>query len=207
MTRRAFETGAELVFAAGIWDYNQRSRRTFAACGYLPWGTLPEREGSRGESTVYLVCGRLRSPVAHHDPVQADCLFCGIAVAGRVAARIITEDELTVAMIDPRQPRKGHRLVMPKTHVESVFELDAAVGAAVMATVEGGAGGARRLQTGGPQPLAVQRSSCVAGGAAPSHAHPAEVARRRSPAGSIPLGHRCLTTANSMSNWVRFGRL
>lgn len=58
MTGRAFGTGAELVFAAGIWDYNQRSLRAFAACGYLPWRTLAEPEGSRGTSTVYLVCRR-----------------------------------------------------------------------------------------------------------------------------------------------------
>lgn len=72
--------------------------------------------------------------MAHHDPVQAACLFCRI-VAGEAAAHIITEDDLTLALVDPRQPRRGHCLVIPKTHVETVFELDATTGGAVMATV------------------------------------------------------------------------
>jgi len=57
MTGRAFVTGADLVFAAGIWDFNERSQRAFAACGYLPWRTIPV-ERARGTAMVYLVCER-----------------------------------------------------------------------------------------------------------------------------------------------------
>lgn len=71
--------------------------------------------------------------MAHHDPVHSACLFCGI-VAGEASARIISEDDLTLALVDSRQPRRGHCLVVPKTHVENVFELDATTGGAVMAT-------------------------------------------------------------------------
>ncbi|MGH9158237.1 MAG: HIT family protein [Acidimicrobiales bacterium] len=66
--------------------------------------------------------------------MRTDCLLCGI-VAGEASARVITEDDLTLALVDPQQPRRGHCLVIPKTHVETVFELDATTGGAVMATV------------------------------------------------------------------------
>lgn len=106
--------------------------------------------------------------MAHHDPVQADCLFCGI-VAGEVAARIITKDDLTLALVDPRQPRRGHCLVIPKTHVETVVELDATTGGAVMATVVKVALAVRA--TFQPEGLSLWQSNGAAAGQEVPHFH------------------------------------
>ena len=60
------------------------------------------------------------------------CVFCQV-VAGQVKARIIEWTSDAVTLLDLRQPRAGHCLVIPTTHVENVFELDPDTGAALMA--------------------------------------------------------------------------
>jgi histidine triad (HIT) family protein len=62
------------------------------------------------------------------------CVFCDIA-AGRIAASIVHQDELTVAFVDLRQFHPGHTLVIPRRHLQDVRELDDSTGAALMATV------------------------------------------------------------------------
>lgn len=70
-----------------------------------------------------------------HDEVGlAACVFCEI-VRGAHPASIVCEDELTMAFIDLRQFHPGHTLVIPRRHLRDVRELDAATGAALMASV------------------------------------------------------------------------
>ena len=64
--------------------------------------------------------------------VAPDCVFCRI-VSSELAARVVRVDHATTAFLDMRQPRAGHVLVVPNRHVENVFELTDADGAAVMA--------------------------------------------------------------------------
>lgn len=64
-----------------------------------------------------------------------DCVFCRI-IRREAEAGIAYEDDDTLAFIDQlRQPREGHTLVVPKTHIRDIFELDDATGAALMRTV------------------------------------------------------------------------
>jgi histidine triad (HIT) family protein len=63
--------------------------------------------------------------------VPADCVFCRI-VTTELPARVVRVDDATTAFLDMRQPRAGHVLVVPNRHVENVFELTDADGAAVM---------------------------------------------------------------------------
>jgi len=44
-----------------------------------------------------------------------DCIFCKI-VAGEVPARIVDEDERTIAFMDIAPATRGHALVIPRTH-------------------------------------------------------------------------------------------
>lgn len=74
---------------------------------------------------------RRRQTVSVREVSQAECLFCGMA-AGQVPARFVYSDDEAFALLDLRQPRAGHVLVIPRRHVENVFELDEATGAAVM---------------------------------------------------------------------------
>lgn len=66
--------------------------------------------------------------------MTTECIFCAI-IAGRAAADIVFEDELTVAAVDLRQHNPGHVLVIPKVHVNDVRGLDERTGNAVMSTL------------------------------------------------------------------------
>ena len=62
------------------------------------------------------------------------CAFCGV-VAGRVEASVLYEDPDTMAFVDLRQPawpRGGHVLVVPKTHVEFLYDLPGDLAARLM---------------------------------------------------------------------------
>jgi histidine triad (HIT) family protein len=52
------------------------------------------------------------------------CVFCGI-VAGDVPAHLAHEDELFVAFLDTRPVFKGHVLLAPREHVETLPDLPA----------------------------------------------------------------------------------
>jgi histidine triad (HIT) family protein len=65
-----------------------------------------------------------------------DCIFCGIA-AGSVPARIVYSDEHAVAFLDRQPWQRGHTLVVPRRHAESLLtgpSLLSAVAPAVEAT-------------------------------------------------------------------------
>jgi len=51
-----------------------------------------------------------------------DCPFCAIA-AGNETQRVVAADDLTVAFLDIRPAFKGHVLVIPRTHHQTLAEL------------------------------------------------------------------------------------
>ena len=51
-----------------------------------------------------------------------ECIFCGI-VAGRVPSTNVYEDDHVVAFLDIGPIVKGHTLVIPRDHYESIMEL------------------------------------------------------------------------------------
>lgn len=53
---------------------------------------------------------------------MTDCLFCKI-INGDIPSVKIYEDEHCYAFMDIMPLTKGHTLLIPKTHVENVFEL------------------------------------------------------------------------------------
>ena len=50
------------------------------------------------------------------------CLFCKIAV-GEVPARLVFEDEISLAFLDHRPVFPGHCLLIPKQHYETLADL------------------------------------------------------------------------------------
>jgi histidine triad (HIT) family protein len=56
--------------------------------------------------------------------VRVDCVFCGI-VAGDVDAHLAHEDDTFVAFLDARPVFKGHVLLVPREHVETLPDLPA----------------------------------------------------------------------------------
>jgi histidine triad (HIT) family protein len=59
--------------------------------------------------------------VTQFGPVE-DCLFCKIA-AGELAAHIVLDEPDVVAFLDARPVFKGHVLVIPRQHHETLFDL------------------------------------------------------------------------------------
>lgn len=55
-------------------------------------------------------------------PADPDCLFCKI-VEGAIPARIVAEDEHTVAFMDIRPATRGHLLVIPRDHAANIHEI------------------------------------------------------------------------------------
>ncbi len=53
---------------------------------------------------------------------MAECVFCAI-VAGSAPAFTVLETEDTVALLDARPVFKGHTLVVPRRHVETLPDL------------------------------------------------------------------------------------
>jgi histidine triad (HIT) family protein len=65
----------------------------------------------------------MTSPAAAHPT----CLFCRI-VARSVAAEIVYEDAATIAFLDVHPAARGHVLVVPRAHAETLLDVeDAAI--------------------------------------------------------------------------------
>ena len=52
-----------------------------------------------------------------------DCIFCRI-VAGEIPSFKLLEDDRVLSFMDVNPANEGHCLVIPKTHVPNLFELD-----------------------------------------------------------------------------------
>jgi len=52
-----------------------------------------------------------------------NCVFCKI-VAGNLPAHLVYEDDLVIAFLSLEQPNPYKVLVIPRTHVEMIYDLD-----------------------------------------------------------------------------------
>jgi histidine triad (HIT) family protein len=68
------------------------------------------------------------------DVIPTPCAFCQI-VAGRLAATVIAQDDLTVAFLDARQFHPGHILVVSRGHVPDLRAADDRTAAAILVMV------------------------------------------------------------------------
>ena len=64
-----------------------------------------------------------------------DCVFCGIA-AGTVPATVVWRDDDVCAFLDGRPVFKGHVLIVPRAHVATFLDADAAALAAVFGAAQ-----------------------------------------------------------------------
>lgn len=63
---------------------------------------------------------------------KQDCLFCNISKGKMNAATIFENSEFKV-ILDRFPAAKGHTLIIPKEHVENIFELDSETAAKLFA--------------------------------------------------------------------------
>jgi histidine triad (HIT) family protein len=54
--------------------------------------------------------------------VAASCTFCAI-ISGNVAAHLVLDDEAAIAFLDHRPVFKGHVLLAPREHIETLADL------------------------------------------------------------------------------------
>jgi histidine triad (HIT) family protein len=80
----------------------------------------------------------------------SDCLFCRIA-AGTAAAHVVAADDQTMAFLDIRPLFKGHVLVMPRVHYQTLPELPGPLIPPLFGLVQ-------RLSAVGPATLGAQGS-------------------------------------------------
>lgn len=62
-----------------------------------------------------------------------DCVFCAI-VGGEAPAHVVDEDDGTLTFLDIAPVTPGHSLVIPKSHTDDFWSVDADTAAAVMRT-------------------------------------------------------------------------
>ena len=62
------------------------------------------------------------------------CIFCQI-IAGNLESSRVYEDTYTLAFMDQRQLNPGHVLVVPRRHIEMVYDLDDGTAARLSQTV------------------------------------------------------------------------
>lgn len=65
---------------------------------------------------------------------MTDCIFCKI-INGEIPSYKVYEDEVVYAFLDLSQVTKGHTLVVPKQHVNDIFEYDEELAAAVFSRI------------------------------------------------------------------------
>ena len=121
---------------------------------------------------------------------KADCIFCKI-VAGTAPSAKVYEDDHTLAFMDLMPVSRGHTLVIPKSHSENLFEIEAPLLAAVADTSHRLAPAIR--QAFEPDGLRIFQLNGAAAGAnslSLPHALVAEVRRPRRPLSRARHGRR-----------------
>jgi histidine triad (HIT) family protein len=99
---------------------------------------------------------------------MSECPFCSI-FTGQSEASLVYADEATIAFLDLRQPNGGHVLVAPRQHIQTLYDLDEATGAALMRTVVRTARAVRTsLQPAG---MSIWQSNGEAAGQEVPHVH------------------------------------
>ena len=62
--------------------------------------------------------------------MSEDCIFCRVS-AGTTPVNIVAETPDALAFMDINQPTPGHVLVIPRVHVQDIYELDEELAASV----------------------------------------------------------------------------
>ena len=97
-----------------------------------------------------------------------DCVFCSI-ISGVLSSAVLYQDEDTIAILDLRQSNEGHSLVIPKRHVEQVYDLDDRTASALSKTVVHVARAIREVFS--PQGLSIWQSNGQAAFQEVPHVH------------------------------------
>lgn len=96
------------------------------------------------------------------------CVFCRI-ISGELGSATIYEDDATLAFMNLRQSNEGHVLVVPRNHVEQIYDLDEDTASALAGTVCKVARAVRRVYS--PDGLSIWQSNGPAAFQEVPHVH------------------------------------
>ena len=75
----------------------------------------------KGSGIIFIQFKKLYRKRRHFK--MSDCIFCKI-ISGDIPSATVYEDDEFKAILDRFPSNKGHVLIMPKTHVANIFEID-----------------------------------------------------------------------------------
>lgn len=100
--------------------------------------------------------------------MSSDCIFCKI-IAGEMPAATVYEDESTIAFLDISPITRGHTLVVPREHCETILD---APDASLKETILAVAGVARAMKTAlGAVAVSVTQANGELAGQVVPHVH------------------------------------
>ena len=97
-----------------------------------------------------------------------DCVFCRI-ISGELDSAAVYEDESTLAFMNLRQSNEGHVLVVPRNHIEQIYDLDELTASALANAVYKVARAVRRVYK--PKGLSIWQSNGPAAFQEVPHVH------------------------------------
>ena len=97
-----------------------------------------------------------------------ECVFCRI-IQGELDSATIYEDDSTLAFLNLRQSNEGHILVVPRNHVEQIYDLDEDTACALAGTVCKVSRAVRRVYA--PEGLSIWQSNGPAAFQEVPHVH------------------------------------
>lgn len=107
-------------------------------------------------------------PLPAAEAIADGCAFCAI-LAGTLPASLVHEDDRVIAFMDLRQAVPGHVLVVPRRHVDTLFDLDEDTAAHLMRIAVRIARAAEAVFA--PDGLNLWQSNRAAGGQEVPHVH------------------------------------
>jgi histidine triad (HIT) family protein len=108
------------------------------------------------------------SPAARRLLFVVECVFCNL-VQDLSKAYVVSQSDVCVAVLDIKPAAPGHTLVMPRAHLENLWDLDVETAGALMVTVRSVAQLLReRLQ---PDGLTLRQNNGAASGQRIPHLH------------------------------------
>lgn len=97
-----------------------------------------------------------------------DCVFCSI-IKGDLDSAAVYEDETTLVFMNLRQSNEGHVLVVPRIHVEQIYDLDEDTASSLTSTICKVARAVRRVYK--PDGLSIWQSNGPAAFQEVPHVH------------------------------------
>ncbi len=99
---------------------------------------------------------------------DSECVFCRI-IRGELDSAAVYEDESTLAFMDLRQSNEGHVLIVPRRHLEQIYDLDEVTAASLASTICRVARAVRRVYA--PEGLSIWQSNGPAAFQEVPHVH------------------------------------